>query len=52
MMLKEQLQKLANEENSICVTVSLNTHRTHPENLQDEIVLKNLLKEAEQRVQN
>ncbi|REC79667.1 hypothetical protein DRF60_04460 [Chryseobacterium elymi] len=50
MALKETLQKLANEKNKPCVTISLNTHRTHPENQQDEIVLKNLLKEAENRV--
>ena len=52
MALKEQLQKLATEKNSPCVTISLNTHRTHPDNAQDEIVLKNLLKEAEERVVN
>nr|WP_315026645.1 hypothetical protein [uncultured Chryseobacterium sp.] len=50
MALQEALQKLANEKNNPCVTISLNTHRTHPENQQDEIVLKNLLKEAENRV--
>lgn len=50
MALKETLQKLAIEKNEPCVTISLNTHRTHPENQQDEIVLKNLLKEAETRV--
>ena len=32
------------------VAISLNTHRTHPENLQDEIVLKNLIKHAEERI--
>jgi hypothetical protein len=50
MTLKEQLGKLANEKNSPCVTISLNTHRTHPDNAKDEVVLKNLLKEAEDRV--
>ena len=52
MALIDQLQKLATEKNSPCVTISLNTHRTHPDNAQDEIVLKNLLKEAEDRVLN
>lgn len=52
MPLKEQLQKLVAEKNSPCVTISLNTHRMHPDNLQDEILLKNLLKEAEERVIN
>ncbi|MDO5616993.1 MAG: hypothetical protein Q4G16_12425 [Cruoricaptor ignavus] len=51
MTLKDTLQKLSNEKNEPCITISLNTHRTHPENLQDEIVLKNLIKEAKTRVE-
>lgn len=50
MALKEQLQKLATERSTPCVSISLNTHRTHPDNVKDEVVLKNLLKEAEERV--
>lgn len=50
MTLKEQLRKLAIERNTPCVTISLNTHRTHPDNVKDEVMLKNLLKEAEDRV--
>ncbi|REC49569.1 baeRF3 domain-containing protein [Chryseobacterium pennipullorum] len=50
MSLQEKLQKLAHETNEPCVSISLNTHRTFPENQQDEIVLKNLIKEAENRV--
>ena len=50
MTLKEQLRKLANERNTPCVSISLNTHRTHPDNAKDEVLLKNLLKEAEERV--
>ncbi|WP_223269262.1 hypothetical protein [Polaribacter sp. IC063] len=50
MALKEQLQKLMAEKNSPCVTISLDTHRTHPDNAKDEILLKNLIKEAEERV--
>ena len=50
MALKEQLQKLANEKNTPCVTISLKTHRTHPDNTVDEVVLKNFLKDAEERV--
>jgi len=42
MALKEQLQKLVAEKNSPCVTISLDTHRTHPDNAKDEILLKNL----------
>jgi hypothetical protein len=52
MTLKEQLNKLANEKNNPCVSISFNTHRTFPENAKDEITLKNLLKEAEERVIN
>lgn len=50
MSIKEQLVKLANEKNSPCVTISLNTHRTHPDNAKDEVMLKNLLKEAEDKI--
>lgn len=50
MILKEKLQKLATETNSPCVSISMNTHRTHPDNETDKILLKNLLKEAEERV--
>jgi hypothetical protein len=50
MTLKEQLSKLASEQNRPCVTISLNTHRTHPDNQKDEVMLKNLLKEAEDRI--
>lgn len=50
MALKEQLQKLAAEKNTPCVSISLNTHRTHPDNTHDVVKLKNLLKEAEERV--
>lgn len=52
MKLKTLLQKLGAEENNPCVTISLNTHRTHPDNAQDEILLKNLLTEAQERVGN
>jgi hypothetical protein len=44
------LQSLANETSSPCVTISLNTHRTHPANTNDAVVLKNLLHEAENRI--
>lgn len=50
MTLKEQLKNLSGERNTPCVTISLDTHRTHPDNKQDEIRFKNLLKEAEERV--
>lgn len=50
MTLKEKLKKLATERSNPCITISINTHRTHPDNLQDEIKLKNLVKEAKDRV--
>ncbi|MEC5395779.1 baeRF3 domain-containing protein [Bergeyella sp. RCAD1439] len=51
MALRDLLQRLANQKSNPSVTISLNTHRSHPENQQDEIVLKNLVKEAAQRVE-
>jgi len=48
--MKNKLEQLASERNGPCVTISLNTHRTHPDNTTDSIELKKLLKEAEERV--
>lgn len=45
-----KLKQLKNINAEYCVTISLNTHRTHPDNLKDGILLKNLIKEAEQRL--
>ncbi len=50
MALREQLEKLARVRSHPCVTISLNTHRTHPDNVQDGILLKNLSHEAENRL--
>ena len=50
MALIDLLQSLRKEKSNPCVTISLNTHRTHPDNAQDTINLKDLLKEAEKRV--
>ncbi|MDD2387325.1 MAG: hypothetical protein PHP52_11155 [Bacteroidales bacterium] len=52
MTIKQKLEVLATEKNTPCVTISLNTHRTHPENARDVIQLKNLITEAEERVLN
>jgi hypothetical protein len=52
MTIRQKLEKLATEINTPCVTISLNTHRTHPDSAQDAVQLKNLLKEAEERVIN
>lgn len=49
-MLSKLLEKLVSQTAQPCVTISLNTHRTHPDNVQDGIVMKNLCKEAENRL--
>jgi len=51
-MNKEKLEKLASENSIPCVTISMNTHRTSPDNLEDIVRLKNLLNEAHDRVVN
>ena len=51
-MKREKLEKLAAEKSSPCVTISMNTHRTFPDNLEDIVELKNLLNEAHERVVN
>ena len=50
MDLQTKLKSLANETSQPCVTLSLNTHRTYPDNRQDEIAVKNLVKEAKNRI--
>jgi len=45
-----QLKTLKDIHTEGCVTLVLNTHRTKPDNLKDEILLKNLATEAEQRL--
>ncbi len=52
MTIKNKLEKLALEKNTPCVTISLNTHKTHPDNQSDSVLIKNLLKEAHNRVVN
>ena len=46
-MIKEKINYLKEKKDTPCVTISMNTHRTHPENLRDIIQLKNFCKEAE-----
>lgn len=48
--MKNQLERIASEINNPCVSISLNTHHTHPDNIPDVIELKKLLNEAEERV--
>jgi hypothetical protein len=49
-MKREKLEELASEKNIACVTISMNTHRNFPENEKDLVVLRELLKEAKERV--
>jgi hypothetical protein len=49
-MQKDKLEKLTSERSKPCVTISMNTHRTHPENVQDAIALKKMCEEAEDRL--
>ncbi len=44
------LKKLKNINSENCITIILNTHRTKPGYLKDELTLKNLIKEAEDRL--
>lgn len=48
---KQSLGNLIRHKPQLCVSISLKTHRTHPDNLADEIRLKNLLKEAENKLE-
>lgn len=46
------LQQIANEKSTPCVTISMKTYRTFPDNEKDNIRLKNLIKEANTRLVN
>jgi len=49
-MNKDKLERIASEKSSPCVTISMNTHRLSPENLEDHFILETLLHEARERV--
>ena len=49
-MNKNKLEILASERSFPCVTISMNTHRTFPENKKDITELQKLIKEAHQHV--
>ena len=51
-MQKDKLEKLATERGFPCVTISMNTNRTYPDNQKDSIELKNLMREAHDHVVN
>jgi hypothetical protein len=44
------LKKIKDIQAEACLTIILNTHRTRPDNERDPLLLKNLVKEAEQRL--
>src|SRR5690606_31440203 len=44
---EEHLSELLTIEESPCISIYMPTHRSHPENQQDHIKFKNLLKELE-----
>jgi len=48
--MSKNIKELRSVKADNCVTIVLNTHRTRPENEQDHILLKNLIKEAEERL--
>lgn len=48
--MKALLNELKNVVSHNCITVLLNTHRTKPDSEKDALTLKNLLKEAEERL--
>jgi hypothetical protein len=48
--MNSKLKKLKDIISENCVTIILNTHRTSPDNKKDSLTLKNLIKEAEQRL--
>jgi hypothetical protein len=45
-----KLKELKDIISESCVTIILNTHRTSPDNKKDSLTLKNLIKEAEERL--
>lgn len=47
---KQLLQTLIRVQDELCVTISVNTHRTHPDNLSDRIKIKNFTREAIDRL--
>lgn len=50
-IMDKTLEKLKDVTSDCCVTIILQTHRTLPDNEKDAIVLRNLIKEAETRLQ-
>ncbi len=51
-MQKDKLEKLASERSNPCVTISMNTPHSNPNNQQDFVEFRRLLKEAHDHVAN
>ncbi len=51
-MQREKLALIVSERSNPCVTISMNTHRTHSASSKDVVVLNDLLKEAREKVMN
>lgn len=51
-MRKEKLEKLASERSNPCVTISMNTPHNNPNNQQDLVEFRKLIKEAHHHVAN
>lgn len=49
--MNQTLERLSKIQAPVCVTIILKTHKTHPENQQDSILLKNMITEANRRLQ-
>ncbi|MCD8263874.1 MAG: hypothetical protein LUD02_06695 [Tannerellaceae bacterium] len=52
MAIREKLIELAGVQEEICITISLNTHRIYPDRAVDPILLKDLIKEASNRLKD
>lgn len=49
--MRETLEKLSKIKAPVCVSVILKTHRTHPQNQKDSLLLKNLIADTHKRLQ-
>ncbi len=51
-MIKQKIKAIKDIQSVPCVSILLPTHRTAPDNQQDPILLKNLIRETERRLNN
>lgn len=49
--MKSALERLSKVKEAVCVSIILETHKTHPDNQKDSILLKNLITQANQRLE-